>query len=97
MKDPLMWCVLIAAGTGGFTVAMIGETILETLGALGGAFLGVIVALAGLSLQSAPVRLTTGTVLDATVAALWTSMLAWLAVLWWETSTGRVPPGDALR
>lgn len=97
MKDPLMWFVLIAAGTGGFTVAMIGETIPEILGALAGALIGVIVALGGLSLQSSPVRLTTGTALDAAVAALWASMLVWLAVLRWEISTGRVPPGDARR
>ncbi len=97
MEDPLMWFMLIAAGSGGFTLAMIGQTIPEMLGALAGAFVGVIVALGGLSLQASPMRLTAGNVLDATVAALWASLLAWLAVLWWETSTGGVPPGDAPR
>lgn len=70
--------ILVSAGAGVFTAAMIGATIPEILGALLGAFLGMLVTVAG------PMPLTTGSVLHAAVAALWASMLTWLAVIWWE-------------
>jgi len=96
MTESLSWFVLIAAAAGGFTVAMVGETVAEMLWALAGAFGGMLVALTGLSILSPPVRLTLATSIDVAVAALWTSMLAWLVTLWWETLTGRVPPSRPL-
>lgn len=85
--------VLVSAGAGVFTAAMIGETNAEIVGALAGALLGVLAVLARLSLQSWPVQLTSESVLHSMVAALWASMLTWWAIIWWEARTGRVLPG----
>ncbi|MGH2372777.1 MAG: hypothetical protein ACRDIC_04780 [bacterium] len=95
MSQTLAQLILASAGAGVFTAAMIGETIPEIVGTLAGALLGMLVVLGSLLLQSSPVQLTGGSVLAALVAALWASMLAWLAVVWWENLTGRVPPGGA--
>jgi len=97
MTDSLSWFVLIAAAAGGFTVAMVGETVAEMLWALAGAFAGMLATLAGLSILSPPVRFTLATSVDVAVAALWTSMLAWLVTFWWETLTGRVRRSRPLR
>jgi hypothetical protein len=92
MEQTLIGFLLIAAGAGAFTAAVIGHTLPESLGALAGAFVGMLVALGVFSLQSSTVKLTPGTGLEAAVAALWASMLTWLAILWWESRTGRIPP-----
>lgn len=91
MTHTLAELVLVCAGAGVFTAAMIGDTIPEILGAFLGAFLGMFVAVGG------PTRLTSGSVLNAAVAGLWASMLVWLAVIWWECLTGRVLREDARR
>lgn len=97
MSQTLAELILVSAGAGVFTAAMIGETVPEVVGALGGAFLGMLVLLTKLFFQSSSVQSTAGSVLNAGVTALWASMLTWLAVLWWEGQTGRLPPRDARR
>ncbi|HEV8339487.1 MAG TPA: hypothetical protein VGR25_07495 [bacterium] len=95
MTETLLKFGLIAAGAGAFTGAMIGETAPEIVGALAGAFVGALLAVTALSLPSSPLSLSPGAALDAAVTALWFSALSWLAVVWWEALTGRLPPTDA--
>lgn len=94
MTQTLAELILVSAGTGIFAAAMIAQTNAEVVGALAGALLGMLAVFARLSLQSWPVQLTSESVLHVTVAALWASMLVWLAIVWWESLTGQVPPGD---
>ena len=95
MIQTLAGLTIISAGVGIFAAAMIAKTAQQVVGALAGAFLGMLVVLARLLLQPTPVQLTGGSVLGTIVAALWASMLVWLAIVWWESLTGQVPPGDA--
>jgi hypothetical protein len=94
MLDTLLKFVLIAAGAGAFTGAMIGETAPEIVGALAGAFVGTLLVVVALALRWSPAALASGAALDAAVAALWASMVAWLAVLWWEALNGRLSLRD---
>jgi uncharacterized protein (DUF697 family) len=95
MLNTLLKFALIAASAGAFTGAMIGESAPEIVGALAGAFVGTLLVVVTLSLRWSPAALTSGTALDAAVTALWVSTLSWLAVLWWESRSGGLPPADA--